>query len=218
MQKSEKEKTVFSNRELLEINEENNLNRLEDLVLVVDHNKVDKNNIINFKEKDNDNQDKLPPWKRKPISLDNDILKRAKNFLSLCETVGNEKVTQSFNEDKHVVMNVHMGVFDVNGKLSENSSLSNNDIVDVSNLDFKTLQDNELCQIELDEDDSDGNNESDNYENDIIGSSFRYDPDSKSSLEEQMAIHKMLTQSKSENGSFKKNKNLVQVISSKDNE
>ncbi|EAK87376.1 hypothetical protein [Cryptosporidium parvum Iowa II] len=218
MKESEKEKTVSSNREFLEINEENNSNRLEDLVLVVDHNKTNKNNIINFKEKDDDSQNKLPPWKRKPISLDNDILKRAKNFLSLCETIGNEKVTQSYNEDKHVVMNVHMGVFDINGKLPEDSSLSNNEIVDVSNLDFKTSQDNELCQIERDEDDSDDNDESDNYEDDITGSSFRYDPDSKSSLEEQMAIHKMLTQSKSGNGSSKKNKNFVQVISSKDNE
>ncbi|KAH8582801.1 uncharacterized protein ELE39_003096 [Cryptosporidium sp. chipmunk genotype I] len=212
MQKSEKEKAEASNREFLDVNEENNSNTLEDLVLVVDYNNTNKNNITTYNQKGDDSQDNLPPWKRKPIIFDNKILKRAKNFLSLCETIGNERVTQSYNEGNHVVMNVHMGVFDVNGKLPENSLLTKKDIVDVSNLDFRNVQDSEICQIEKDDD------ESDYYENDITGTSFSYDPNSKTSLDEQMAIHNMLTQSQSGNKSSKKNKDLVQVISSQDNE
>ncbi|OII72406.1 uncharacterized protein cubi_00401 [Cryptosporidium ubiquitum] len=212
MHKPIEEKSIVNNREFLDINEEKESNGIEDLVLIVDHNKADESSIINCKKKD-DSQDKLPPWKREPILLDNSILKRAKNFLSLCETVGNETVTQNYNEDKQVIMNVHMGVFDVNGKLPENSSLSNKDILEVPDLDFGNIQNNEFCQIEQEDD-----NESDYYEDDITELSFNYDPNSNNSLDEQKAIHNMLTRKKSGNKSCKNNKNLVQVISSQDND
>lgn len=207
-----KEKSIVTNREFLDINEEKDSNELEDLLLVVDHNKSDESNTINFKKKD-ENQNKLPPWKRKPISFDNDVLKRAKNFLSLCETVGNETVTQNYNEDKQVVMNVHMGVFDVNGKLPDSSSFSNKEIVDVPDLDFGNVQNNEFCQIKREDGD-----ESDYYEDSVTGFSFNYDPNLNNSLEEQKAIYNMITRDKSGNKSSKKNKDLVQIISPKDNE
>ncbi|KAJ1604758.1 hypothetical protein OJ253_3494 [Cryptosporidium canis] len=151
---------------------------------------------------------KLPPWKRNPIALDCDVLKRAKDFLSACDAVVEGQQSEHHSGEKQVVMNVHMGVFDVNGRLPEGGSLSSKGVIDVPDLDSEDIKQDEVCQIELDE--------SDDLDDDILGPSFTYDPSSKQSLDEQWAIYNMLKGGKAaRKGSI--NKDLVQVISSTDN-
>ncbi|KAJ1605004.1 hypothetical protein OIY81_3604 [Cryptosporidium canis] len=152
---------------------------------------------------------KLPPWKRNPIALDCDVLKRAKAFLSTCDAAVEGQQSEHHSGEKQVVMNVHMGVFDVNGRLPEGGSLSSKGVIDVPDLDSEDIKQDEVCQIELEE-------ESDDPDDDMLGPSFTYDPSSKQSLDEQWAIYNMLKGGKAASKGSS-NKDLVQVISSTDN-
>ncbi|KAH8740119.1 hypothetical protein FG386_001780 [Cryptosporidium ryanae] len=78
----------------------------------------------------------IPPWKVKPIDYNDSIIKKAKNFLSVCNTVGDEPVITNKNLHKKVVMDVHLGVFDVNGEIPKDDILRKKNIVDVPVSDF----------------------------------------------------------------------------------
>lgn len=208
-----KEKNATQEREFLDIVGEKGPKGVEDLVLVVGQNNVDEGNVVELEQEQGKGRDRLPPWKRRPTPLDDNIMKRAKSFLSLCKTVGSERVTsQECCQDKQVVMNVHMGVFDINGNLPENSSFSDKEVVDVPEINLESVQQDKLCQIEPEDD----GEETD--EDQVSGSSFNYDSSSSKSLEEQRAIYNLLINGGKLTSKSPKDTDLVQVISSTNNE
>ncbi|KAK6588466.1 hypothetical protein RS030_4579 [Cryptosporidium xiaoi] len=78
----------------------------------------------------------IPPWKVKPVDYNDNIIRKAKDFLSMCNKVGDETIIDNKYSDRKVVMDVHLGVFDVNGKIPEDNILKKRDIVDVPIHDF----------------------------------------------------------------------------------
>lgn len=204
-------KDASHKREFLDITGEKDSKGVEDLVLVVGQSSADESKLAELRRQEERNQDQLPPWKRKPLPLDDGILKRTKNFLSLCKTVGSERVGQDCDQDKQVVMNVHMGVFDINGKLPESDSFPSKEVVEVPEINLESIQHGELCRIEQEDDDEVTD------EDEVSGPSFSFDPNSTKSLEEQEAIYNLLSSGNRSTNKSSKNKDLVQVISFTDN-
>ncbi|KAF7456254.1 hypothetical protein HWI79_3205 [Cryptosporidium felis] len=193
--KSGRKKSQESNRELLEIPENGKSQKLEEMLCVVGH---ERSSPDEMESKQGISSSQLPPWKRNPAGPKSDVLERAKNFLAMCEVVGNQSVTEDCtDQEKKVVMDVHLGVFDVNGELSEGDSLSEKEVVDVTISQNGSPSETEPCQIE---EYSDFCDPEDSNPANVSG--------------QERAIQKLLSRSKPKIGDPEEKKGFVEVVSS----
>ena len=150
-----------SSRELLDLQEGSSGKELEKMLFIVGDNR----NASSEQSDDSDGRkafsNAIPPWKRDPCLPKSDLVKRTKDFLSICKTVDARPIPGDWSApDKDVIMDVHMGVFDVNGQLPCEFDFSTKSIVDVSfpeknNVMTKTPKDAEevrdpyCCQVDV---------------------------------------------------------------------
>ncbi|KAL7065983.1 hypothetical protein ACR3K2_35760 [Cryptosporidium serpentis] len=84
----------------------------------------------------------VPPWKRCKVPFKSDIIKRTQEFLQAsdsnnktsnqCNNICKDKLYNTIGDKQHVVMDVHLGVFNVDGNVLDEPQLLNKGIVTVS--------------------------------------------------------------------------------------
>ncbi|EEA06527.1 uncharacterized protein CMU_010190 [Cryptosporidium muris RN66] len=84
----------------------------------------------------------VPPWKRCKVPFKSDIIKRAQEFLQASDSnnktlnqyndICNDKLYDNIGDQQHVIMDVHLGVFNVDGNVLDEPQLLDKGIVTVS--------------------------------------------------------------------------------------